>query len=114
MAKKLVYNSTFTPGAAGAGTIAILGNFPLKVFQLITNVTDGTIIYNFADPANGGSVAYDAAINTTTLTLEHDTSAMSASDELQIFIDKQEQKVCLLYTSPSPRDVSSSRMPSSA
>ena len=27
---------------------------------------------------------------------------------------KQEEKDCLLYTSPSPRDVCSSRMPSSA
>jgi len=102
MAKKLVYNSTFTPGAAGAGTIAILGNFPLKVFQLITNVTDGIIIYNFADPTNGGSVTYDASINTTTLTLEHDTSAMSASDEIQIFIDKQEQKVDFSETFTDP------------
>ena len=102
MAKKLVYNSTFTPGAAGSGTIAILGNFPLKVFQLITNVTDGVIIYNFADPANGGSVTYDASINTTTLTLEHDTSSMDASDELQIFIDKQEQKVDFSETFTDP------------
>ena len=78
MAKKLVYNSTFTPGAAGSGKIAILGNFPLKVFQLITNVTDGVIIFNFADPANGGTVSYDPTENKTTLTLEHDTSAMSA------------------------------------
>ena len=59
MAKKLVYNSTFTPGAAGAGTIAITGNYPLKVFQLVTNVTDGIIIFNFADPANGGTISYN-------------------------------------------------------
>ena len=32
MAKKLIYNSTFTPGAGGAGTIVITGNYPLKVF----------------------------------------------------------------------------------
>ena len=30
----------------------------------------------------------------------------------QIFFD--EQHICLLYTSPSPRDLSTSRMPSSA
>ena len=29
-------------------------------------------------------------------------------------IDKAGQSVCLLYTSPSPRDLSTSRMPSSA
>ena len=27
---------------------------------------------------------------------------------------KQDSKICLLYTSPSPRDLSTSRMPSSA
>ena len=102
MAKKLVYNSTFTPGAAGAGKVAITGNFPLKVFQLITNVTDGIIIFNFADPATGGSVTYDASENKTTLTLAADTSAMSADDDLQIFIDKQEQKVDFSETFTDP------------
>ena len=107
MAKKLIYNSTFTPGTAGNGKIVIEGNFPLKVFQLITNVTDGVIIYNFADPTRGGSVTYESLLNETTLTLDFDTSSMDASDSIQIFLDKQEQKVdfsCLLYTSPSPRD----------
>ena len=102
MAKKLVYNSTFTPGAAGAGTIAITGNYPLKVFQLVTNVTDGIIIFNFADPANGGTVSYNSVTNQTTLTLEHDTSSMDATDELQIFIDKQEQKVDFSETFTDP------------
>ena len=102
MAKKLVYNSTFTPGAAGAGKIAITGNFPLKVFQLITNVTDGIIIFNFADPATGGSVSYDASENKTTLTLDADTSAMDAADDIQIFIDKQEQKVDFSETFTDP------------
>jgi len=102
MAKKLIYNSTFLPGAAGAGTIAITGNFPLKVFQLITNVTDGIIIFNFADPARGGTAAYDASTNTTTLTLEYDTSSMSASDSIQIFLDKQEQKVDFSETFTDP------------
>ena len=102
MAKKLVYNSTFTPGAAGAGTIAITGNYPLKVFQLITNVTDGIIIFNFADPANGGTISYEASTNTTTLTLEHDTSSMNANDDIQIFIDKQEQKVDFSETFTDP------------
>ena len=32
----------------------------------------------------------------------------------KIYIDKKEVKVCLLYTSPSPRDGTKSRMPSSA
>ena len=32
----------------------------------------------------------------------------------QIFIKAQRIRTCLLYTSPSPRDLSTSRMPSSA
>jgi len=90
MAKKLVYNYTFTPGAANSGTLEIHGNYPLKTFQLITNITDGIIIFNFADPANGGTTSYNATTNTTTLTLEHDTSAMSADDQIQIFVDIQD------------------------
>ena len=30
------------------------------------------------------------------------------------FVDIKKKKICLLYTSPSPRDLSTSRMPSSA
>ena len=33
---------------------------------------------------------------------------------ISIFMDKEYHSVCLLYTSPSPRDVEESRMPSSA
>ena len=60
---------------------------------MITNVTDGIIIYNFADPTKGGSVSFDSANDQTTITLEHDTTSMSDSDELQIFVDIPEDKV---------------------
>ena len=33
---------------------------------------------------------------------------------LKAWKDEREQRICLLYTSPSPRDLSTSRMPSSA
>ena len=35
-------------------------------------------------------------------------------DDIRVHITKIEGNVCLLYTSPSPRDLSTSRMPSSA
>ena len=38
---------------------------------------------------------------------------VSTSDEVEIFESAYKQS-CLLYTSPSPRDLSTSRMPSSA
>ena len=74
MAKKLVYNYTFD---ASAQTIVIDGNFKLRTIQLITNVTDGIIIYNFADSAKGGTVSYNSTNDETTITLDHDTTSMS-------------------------------------
>ena len=35
-------------------------------------------------------------------------------DRLELLVDENRPKDCLLYTSPSPRDLSTSRMPSSA
>ena len=90
MAKKLVYNYTFD---ASAQTIVISGNFKLRTIQLITNVTDGIIIYNFADSTKGGTVSYNSTNDETTITLEHNTTSMSDSDELQIFVDIPEDKV---------------------
>ena len=46
-----------------------------------------------------------------------DVDAMERGENVQITQDPQPQvvpKCCLLYTSPSPRDLSTSRMPSSA
>lgn len=82
MAKRLIRAYDFDPVA---GTITFRGNYNLKAFLLVTNVTDNVIIYNFADPTKGGTSTY---INQeTTLTLDYDTSAMESKDELQIFID---------------------------
>lgn len=53
----------------------------LDSILLITNVTDNIIVYNFANPLLGGTVA------TNVLTLTYDTSAMSDLDSLQIFYD---------------------------
>jgi hypothetical protein len=53
----------------------------LNGILLITNVTDNTIIYNFADPAKGGSVTNNI------LTLTYNTVQMNDTDKLQIFYD---------------------------
>ena len=84
MSKKLVYNYEFD---ASAQTITIGGNYSLRKLILITNVTDGVIIYNFADATSGGTVYYDTGTDKTTITLEYNTTAMSDSDELQILAD---------------------------
>lgn len=56
----------------------------LEEILLITNVTDGDIIYNFADKLKGGT------LDKNVLTLTYNTTAMSSSDRLQIFIDSDE------------------------
>ena len=90
MAKKLVYTYTFD---ASAQQVILDGYHPLRVIQLITNVTDNVIIYNFSDSAKGGTVAYDNNTEKTTITLTYNTTSMSDTDELQIFIDTQENKI---------------------
>ena len=49
--------------------------------------------------------------NDPVITIESDKSSVEIPS---IFSGKIESIVCLLYTSPSPRDLSTSRMPSSA
>jgi hypothetical protein len=93
MAKKQIFNYTFTPGAGGYGSIDVDTRIPLKRLLLITNVTDGVIIYNFADPTKGATQSYSTATDKTSFLLQYDTSAMSAGDELQIFIDADAQEI---------------------
>lgn len=93
MAKKLVYSYIFNPGASDVGTIEIEGNYPLKTLLVITNTTDNIIIYNFAASGLGGSSSYNELTDITTITLEYDTSSMDSDDQLQIFVDIQEEKI---------------------
>ena len=102
MAKQLVRDYIFTPGAAGAGTIIVPCRYELDKLLLITNVTDNVILYNFGDAASAGTTAVFAkgtithfpTVDTlhsgyTTITLAVDTSSMSADDSLQIFAEPQ-------------------------
>ena len=82
--KILVTNYTFDKTAKTI-TFGDYGSITLDSILLITNVTDNIIIYNFADPALGGTVA------TNVLTLTYDTSAMSNTDDLQIFYEDTAQ-----------------------
>ena len=45
---------------------------------------------------------------------DHDGVALISQGRKRYVIVSEEHMVCLLYTSPSPRDLSTSRMPSSA
>lgn len=66
---------------ASAKTVVCTDFTSLEAIQLITNVTDNVIIYNFADPTKGGTLA------STTLTLDFDTTSMDDADKLMILVD---------------------------
>lgn len=67
--------------SSGTITFTELQSLSLANILLITNVTRGEILYSFADSTLGASIV-DNIID-----LEADTSAMSSSDVLQIWID---------------------------
>ena len=73
---------TFNPGAKTITFSGLSQSITLRNILLITNVTENTIIYNFAD-SNTGAVSF----NNNVLTLDYNTSSMSASDVLQVFLD---------------------------
>lgn len=75
--KKIVHEYIFN---AASQTIRSKEFTRLNIIALITNVTAGIIIYNFADPAKGGTLSGD------TLTLDFNTTSMSNSDDLQIIV----------------------------
>jgi hypothetical protein len=85
MAKQLLSSYSFTPGAANAGTVVVPGSYTLEQFLLITNVTSGTILYQFNVPSKGAVLTTGGG--NTTLTLEFSTQSMSAADRLQVFVD---------------------------
>ncbi len=55
MAKKQISKYKFTPGVIGTGNVIIPGNYNTDKILLITNVTRGVILYNFADTQNVGA-----------------------------------------------------------
>ena len=74
--------------------------------QLDNNTVDASTVTNtFNDLSTGNTLAID----------NQDANAIvnAPKNRFSIFTDPI-AKVCLLYTSPSPRDLSTSRMPSSA
>ena len=94
MAKKLInYGYTFN---VAAGTIVIKEFMKLDDIFLITNVTTNDIIYNFADPAAGGTVTWDGVLEETTINLDMDVNAlgtMTDDDRLQIIVDEGNAKM---------------------
>ncbi|PQP24178.1 hypothetical protein [Rhodococcus opacus] len=78
--KQLISNYVFD---ASAGTITLpdFETIDLERLLLITNVTDGNVLFNFAEPTLGATVADNV------ITLALDTSAMSDTDKLAVRYD---------------------------
>lgn len=100
MAKSQLRQYVFTPGLAGVGTIKVQGKYDLNQFLVITNTTKNVILYNFADTTFANTQvsfsrvadsnfpkALDTSDGITTLTIVISTSAMSATDQIQILYE---------------------------
>jgi hypothetical protein len=79
MAKKLITDYTFVPAAKTITFNQFKQGIDLRRLLLITNTDTGEIVYNFADPLLGATVA------SNTVTLEHDVTALPANANLQIW-----------------------------
>ncbi len=75
--KVKINNYTFNK-TTGKVTFPDYATIRLDSILLITNVTSNIIIYNFADPSNGGSVSGNE------LTLDYNTASMANTDSLQM------------------------------
>ena len=96
MARQRIYEYIFTPGTAGLGTIQVQGRYNLADILAIYDTTTNVSIYNFGDPAQGGTVSWasgtsanfpTAYAGVTTITLDKDTSSLSANDKLSIYLE---------------------------
>ena len=101
MAKHIIAESyTFTPASR---LIVINRLLRREQLMLITNVTKGTVIYNFSDP-NLNATAFTNSTNaltaaqTTTIVLAYNTTAHSATDKIAILVERNSptQKLLIL------------------
>ncbi len=98
----------------GVSSIRLLTKYDPSDILLITDTTTGTILYNFADPSNTISFSYKQGRSSgdgnllsdvdykrwyqttdtiTTIDLSTDTSSLTASTDLQIFVEEPYQTI---------------------
>ena len=102
MARKRLYEYSFTPGTAGLGTVKVPDRYNLADILAIYDTTTNTAIYNFADSTLGGSVTWAAGVTATfpaayagvtTITLNYNTSGLLAGDKLAIYVEDRDLQV---------------------
>jgi hypothetical protein len=91
-------------------TVTVTGkNIRREQLLLITNVTAGTVIYNFSDPSLGftsytNSVDSTTGLETTIIILTYNTSSMGSSDKLSILVEEIYQEITPSETLRDPVD----------
>jgi hypothetical protein len=90
MAKRVIGEQyTFTPSSR---TVVVNGKcIQRERLVLILNVTTNTVIYNFSDSSLTASsyvISTAGNVETTTIILSYNTTAMSSSDKLSIIVDE--------------------------
>jgi hypothetical protein len=92
MAKHVILEGySFSPSTK---TVTINGKFIRREqLLLITNVTTGTVIYNFSDPSllattYTNSTSTTTGLETTTVILNYNTLSMSSTDKLSILVEE--------------------------
>jgi hypothetical protein len=102
MARQRLYDYVFTPGTAGLGTVKVPGRYELSDFLAIYDTTQNVNIYNFGDPALGGTVSYTpnntsdfpaSYDGVTTLNLDFNTNTLNSSDKLAIYVESESLQV---------------------
>lgn len=95
MARRVIRGTDYTFNPA-TRTIVIPAFILEERLMLITNVTTGTVIYNFADPAlgfTGWSYIGDPTDPRTQIILEYITASMNSTDLLQVMVDDFNEQI---------------------
>ena len=108
MAKNVIIERyVFTPATR---TVQVIGkNIRREQLLLITNTTTDTVIYNFSDPSLGATsytndVNTTTGLETTTIILAFNTTAMGANDKISIMVEESYYEVKASETYRDPVD----------
>jgi hypothetical protein len=108
MAKNVIIERyVFTPATR---TVQVIGkNIRREQLLLITNTTTDTVIYNFSDPSLGATsytndVSTTTGLETTTIILSFNTTAMSSNDKISIMMEESYTEIKANETYRDPVD----------
>lgn len=93
MARKLISGNDILDFNPSTGVINLKGYVPLDKLLLINNTTRNINLFNFTDPGLPATATYNSINNTTSIDVSYDASAMSASDVIQVYYEKDEIEI---------------------